>query len=87
MRRGLFITTKHETKPQDMVGSSIVFTKFLTRNTTYADMACRLVRYLVYKRGVGIRETVWVGVGFGKSTSVLVGLFLHAEPRRRGPLR
>ena len=35
-------------------------------------MAYRLVRTLVYKRGVGIRETVWVGVWFGKSTSVLV---------------
>ena len=46
-------------------------------------MAYRLVRSLVYKRGVGIRETVWVGVWFGKSTSVLVGLFLPAEPRRR----
>eukprot|EP00964_Phaeocystis_antarctica_P092167 scaffold59233_cov67-Phaeocystis_antarctica.AAC.1 len=46
-------------------------------------MAYRLVRTLVYTRGVGIRETVWVGVWFGKSTSVLVGLFLHAEPRRR----
>ena len=40
----------------------------------------------MYKRGVGIRETVWVGVWFGKSTSVLVGLFLHAEPRRRSEL-
>ena len=36
-------------------------------------MTYRLVRTLVYKRGVGIRETVWVGVWFGKSTSVLVG--------------
>ena len=44
-------------------------------------MAYRLVRTLVYKRGVGIRETVWVGVWFGKSKSV--GLFLPAEPRRR----
>eukprot|EP00964_Phaeocystis_antarctica_P107914 scaffold72570_cov44-Phaeocystis_antarctica.AAC.1 len=43
----------------------------------------RLVRTLVYKRGVGIRETVWVGVWFGKSTSVWVGLCLPAEPRRR----
>ena len=49
-------------------------------------MAYRLVRTLVHKRGVGIRETVWVGVWFGKSTSVLVGLFLHAEPRRRSEL-
>ena len=30
-------------------------------------MAYRLVRTLVYKRGVGIRETVWVGVGFSES--------------------
>ena len=30
-------------------------------------MAYRLVRTLVYKCGVGIRETVWVGVWFGKS--------------------
>ena len=30
-------------------------------------MAYRLVRSLVYKRGVGIRETVWVGVWFGKT--------------------
>ena len=37
----------------------------------------------MYKRGVGIRETVWVGVWFGKSKSVAgVGLFLPAEPRR-----
>ena len=33
-------------------------------------MAYRLVRSLVYKRGVGIRETVWVGVWFGKTNSV-----------------
>ena len=48
-------------------------------------MAYRLVRSSVYKRGVGIRETVWVGVWFGKSKSV--GLFLPAEPRRRSVLR
>ena len=35
-------------------------------------MDCRLVRTLVYKPGVGIRETVWVGVWFGKSNSVEV---------------
>jgi hypothetical protein len=46
-------------------------------------MANRLVRSLVYKRGVGIRETVWVGVWFGKTNSVGVDIFLHAEPRRR----
>ena len=46
-------------------------------------MAYRLVRSLVYKRGVGIRETVWVGVWFGKTNSVGVDLFLPAEPRRR----
>jgi hypothetical protein len=28
-------------------------------------MAYRLVRSLVYTRGVGIRETIWVGVWFG----------------------
>ena len=39
-------------------------------------MAYRLVRSLVYKRGVGIRETVWVGVWFGKTNSVGVDLFL-----------
>ena len=49
-------------------------------------MAYRLVRSLVYKRGVGIRETVWVGVWFGKTNSVGVDLFLHAEPRRRSEL-
>jgi hypothetical protein len=49
-------------------------------------MAYRLVRSLVYKRGVGIRETVWVGVCFGKTKSVGVDLFLHAEPRRRSEL-
>ena len=47
-------------------------------------MAYRLVRSLLYKHGVGIRETVWVGVWFGKSKSVVgVGLSLPAEPRRR----
>ena len=49
-------------------------------------MAYRLVRTLVYKRGVGIRETVlgWDLVFGNKSNSVAgVGLFLHAEPRRR----
>jgi hypothetical protein len=50
------------------------------------QMAYRLVRSLVYKRGVGIRETVWVGVWFGKSNSVGVDLSLHAEPRRRSEL-
>ena len=39
-------------------------------------MAYRLVRSLVYKRGVGIRETVWVGVWFGKTNSVGVDLFV-----------
>ena len=43
-------------------------------------MAYRLeVRSLVYERGVGIRETVSVGVWFGKTNSVGVDLFLHAE--------
>jgi hypothetical protein len=42
-------------------------------------MAYRLVRSLVYKRGVGIRETDWVGVWIGKTNSVGVDLFLHAE--------
>ena len=27
--------------------------------------------FIVYKHGVGIRETVWVGVWFGKSKSVV----------------
>ena len=49
-------------------------------------MAYRLVRSLVYKRGVGIRETVWVGVWFGKTNLVGVDFFLHAEPRRRSEL-
>ena len=49
-------------------------------------MAYRLVRSLVYKRGVGIRETVWVGVWFGKTNSVGEDRFLHAEPRRRSEL-
>ena len=38
-------------------------------------MAYRLVRSLVYKRGVGIRETDWVGVWIGKTNSVGVDLF------------
>eukprot|EP00964_Phaeocystis_antarctica_P080406 scaffold50214_cov65-Phaeocystis_antarctica.AAC.3 len=35
-------------------------------------MAYRLVRTLVYKRGVGIRETVWVGVWFRRISSCLL---------------
>ena len=35
----------------------------------------------------GFRETVWVGVWFGKTISVLGrSSFLHAEPRRRSEL-
>ena len=40
----------------------------------------------MYKRGVGIRETDWVGVWFGKTNSVGVDIFLYAEPRRRSEL-
>ena len=53
-------------------------------------MAYRLVRCLVYTRGVGIRETVWVGVWFGKSiSSVLVdragGVPARCKPEDPGP--
>ena len=38
----------------------------LTRRNVADTWADRLVRSLVYKRGVGIRETVWVGVWFAE---------------------
>ena len=44
-------------------------------------MADRPVRSLVYKRGVGIRETVWVGVWFGKTNSVGVWIFFFTPSR------
>ena len=46
-------------------------------------MAYRLVRTLVYTRGVGIRETVWVGVWFGKST--LMPATVKSMLNLRGP--
>ena len=47
-------------------------------------MTYKLVRSLVYTRGVGIRETGWtlVGVWFGKTNSVGVDLFLVLTPSR-----
>ena len=69
-------------KPKQAAAAAAAAAVYQIPNTEH--MAYRLVRTLVYKRGVGIRETVWVGVWFGKSKSVAgVGLFLPAEPRRR----
>ena len=41
------------------------FTKFLTRTVTrntYGLLIQAITVFIVYKHGVGIRETVWVGV-------------------------
>ena len=46
-------------------------------------MAYRLVRSLVYRRGVGIRETVWVGVWFGRSRGGRCGRRLCTTARLR----
>ena len=44
-------------------------------------MAYRLVRSLVYKRGVGIRETDWV-VGFGLERRIQLGWIFFFTPSR-----
>ena len=46
-------------------------------------MAYNLVRTLVHKRGVGIRETVWVGVWFGRSRGGRCGRRLCTTARLR----